>query len=99
MSRDEDQQRVSAGIRTILADLTGDDVPLTAPADTPLLRAGLGLDSLGGALLLARVRVMFGVDVADEDLNLDSLASVGTLASFVADRITGLRPGDSAIMT
>ncbi len=98
MSRRDGRPEVSARIRAILAGLTGDDVPLTAPADTPLLRAGLGLDSLGGALLLARVRATFGVDVADEDLNLDSLATIGTLASFVADRITGARPGGGDIM-
>jgi acyl carrier protein len=73
-------------LRQLLAELTSDDRALTAPQDTPLLRAGLGLDSLGGALLLKRVRAQFGVDVADEDLNLDCLATIGTLAAFVAIR-------------
>jgi acyl carrier protein len=83
------QPEVLRGIRAILAELTGDEVPLGAPGDTPLLREGLGLDSVGGALLLTRVRDAFGVDVADEDLNLDSLATIGTLAAFVSDRIIG----------
>jgi methoxymalonate biosynthesis protein len=78
---------VTAELRQILAELRADPMPLTAPADTPLLREGVGLDSLGGALLLARVRARFGVDVADEDLNLDSLASIGTLAAFITDRL------------
>ncbi len=78
---------VTAGLRQILAELRSDPMPLTAPADTPLLRDGVGLDSLGGALLLARVRARFGVDIADEDLNLDSLASIGTLAAFITDRL------------
>jgi acyl carrier protein len=80
---------VLADVRAILADLTDGEAVLTAPPETPLLREGVGLDSLGGALLLVRVRARFGVDVADEDLNLDSLATIGTLAAFVADRITG----------
>jgi methoxymalonate biosynthesis protein len=80
---------VTAQVRHILADLVSDAMPLTAPAGTPLLREGVGLDSLGGALLLARIQARFGVDVADEDLNLDSLATIGTLAAFVSDRIIG----------
>lgn len=73
-------------LRRILAEVTGDDQALSAPDDTPLLREGLGLDSLGGALLLQRARATFGVDVADEDLNLDCLATIGTLAAFIAIR-------------
>lgn len=73
-------------LRHLLAELTSDDRALSAPTDTPLLREGLGLDSLGGALLLKRVRAQFGVDVADEDLNLDCLATIGTLAAFIAIR-------------
>lgn len=78
-----------AELRQILASLTSptsDDLALTAPADTALLREGLGLDSLGGALLLRQVRARFGVDVADEDLNLDCLATIGTLTAFIANR-------------
>ncbi len=83
------QPDIMGGIRQILAGLTGDETPLTAPPQTPLLRAGLGLDSIGGALLLTRVRAAFGVDVAGEDLNLDALATIGTLVTFVSDRIAG----------
>lgn len=82
---------ILAEIREILAELTGRRLAPNLPPDTPLLRDGLGLDSLGATLLLSRVRDKFGVDVADEDLNLDSLASVGALAAYVADRV---RSGD-----
>ena len=80
--------QVISELRRLLADLTRDSRPLEAAAGTPLLREGLGLDSLGGAILLTQVHSAFGVDVADEDLNLDSLASIGTLAAFIADRVT-----------
>jgi acyl carrier protein len=80
---------ILAEVRAILAELTGSDAAITAPADTPILRDGLGLDSLGGALLLARVRSSFGVDVAAEDLNLDCLACIGALAAFLAVRNNG----------
>lgn len=73
-------------IRQLLAELTGDDRPLTAPPDTPLLRDGLGLDSLSATMLLTEITRRYGVDIAGEDLNLDSLASIGTLAAYVAAR-------------
>lgn len=82
-------EQVADEIQEILAELAGvgRPVPPGLPLDTPLLRGGAGLDSLGATLLLTRVRDRFGVDVADEDLNLDSLSSIGTLATFVADRV------------
>ncbi|HET9896019.1 MAG TPA: acyl carrier protein [Streptosporangiaceae bacterium] len=98
MNGTRDEPDVAEGIRAILAELAGDDAALSAPPGTPLLRAGLGLDSLRGALLLTRVREAFGVDIAGEDLNLDSLATIATLTTFVTDRITACRPGDNGII-
>jgi len=77
---------ITGQLRLILAQITGDDGPLAAGPGTPLLRAGIGLDSLGGTVLLAEVQRRFGVDVAADDLNLDSLATIGTLAAFIAER-------------
>jgi acyl carrier protein len=74
-------------IRHLLADLTQNRAPLDAPPGTPLLRDGLGLDSLGGALLLTEIKRRYGVDIADEDLNLDALASIGSLAAYVSARL------------
>ncbi len=73
-------------IRQILAEVTGRDELRTIPADTALFASGAGLDSLTGALLLREVRRRLGVDVAAEDLSLESLASAGALAAFVAAR-------------
>jgi acyl carrier protein len=81
------QAEVLAQVRQMLAELTGDLTPLGSPPHTPLLRDGVGLDSLGATVLLTRVHSRFGVDVASEDLNLDALATIGTLAGFIADRL------------
>jgi acyl carrier protein len=75
--------QVTSELRRILAAITKDDRPLHASAGTPLLRDGIGLDSLGGTVLLTEVQRRFGVDVADQDLNLESLATLGTLAAFI----------------
>jgi len=80
---------VADRLRQILAELTGDPEVLGIPAETALLGAGLGLGSLAGTLLLRRIRLDFGVDVADEDLNLDCMATLGTLAAFIEQRAPG----------
>ncbi|MDR2983884.1 MAG: phosphopantetheine-binding protein [Nocardiopsaceae bacterium] len=74
-------------LRELLAELTGDPLPLEAPPETALLRDGIGLDSLGATMLLTQIERRYGVDVASEDLNLDALASIGALAEYVAARI------------
>jgi acyl carrier protein len=81
-------ERILAVLREILARVTGREELLQASADIPLLREGAGLDSLTGTLLLREVHRRYGVDVADEDLNLDSLASLASLAAFLAARIS-----------
>jgi acyl carrier protein len=82
MSRPEDE--VAGRLRQILAEVTGRPELSELPAGTALFGAGVGLDSLSGTMLLRRVRREFGVDVAAEDMNLDALATLGTLAAFVA---------------
>jgi acyl carrier protein len=78
---------VADALRAMLAEITGRADLLSVPGETMLFGAGIGLDSLGGTLLLRQVQRRYGVDVAAEDLNLDSLETLGTLAVFVADRI------------
>jgi acyl carrier protein len=78
---------LTSEIRQLLADLTGNSRPLDAPLETALLRDGIGLDSLGGTVLLTEIERHYGVDVAGEDLNLDSLASIGTLVAYVTARL------------
>ena len=73
-------------LRQVLAQATGREELLGTSDQTPLFGAGVGLDSLTGVLLLREVHRRFGVDVAAEDLNLDALATLATLAAFIADR-------------
>jgi acyl carrier protein len=73
-------------LREILARATGREELLGLGEQVPLFGTGVGLDSLAGTLLLREVHRRFGVDVADEDLNLDALATLGTLASFIQER-------------
>ncbi len=78
---------VTQELREILAAATGREDLLAVPADLPLFGAGVGLDSLAGTLLLRQVQRRYGIDVAAEDLNLDALETLGTLAAFITARL------------
>jgi acyl carrier protein len=82
-----DSGSVDQELRLLLAEVTGRAELRGIPADTALFGGGVGLDSLSGTLLLRQVERRFGVDVAAEDLNLDSLESIGTLAAFIVARL------------
>ncbi len=77
---------VIGALREILAQATGREELLGVGEQVPLFGTGVGLDSLAGTLLLREVHRRFGVDVAGEDLNLDALATLGTLAAFIGER-------------
>jgi acyl carrier protein len=82
------------GLREILARATGREELLGLAEQAPLFGDGVGLDSLTGTLLLREVHRRFGVDVAAEDLNLDALATLGTLAAFITSHApAGPGPG------
>jgi FkbH-like protein len=76
--------QVTGELRQILARITGRDELAGLPAGAPLFGEAVALDSLTGTLLLREVERRFGVDVAGTDLNLDALATLGTLAAFIA---------------
>jgi acyl carrier protein len=86
---------VADELRRMLARITGDEAAASLGEHTPLLRDGLGLDSLRATVLLAEIRRTFGVDVAGADLNLDSLTTFGTLAAYVAAARRPARPAGS----
>jgi acyl carrier protein len=80
-----DADAVGVRVRALLAVvLERDPDGLSAmPDNTPLFGSGLSLDSLTGLELLTAIQRDFGVDIAAEDLNLDSLRTIGTLADYL----------------
>lgn len=62
------------------------DVNLTladiAP-DTPLLSGGLGLDSMAIIELVSLTEQSFGVEFGEDELNIDTFATVRALATVV----------------
>jgi acyl carrier protein len=84
MTRNSGAADVAGELRELLVEVTGRAELAGIEPATPLFSAGVGLDSLAGTLLLHRIHRRYGVDVAAEDLNLDALETLGTLATFVA---------------
>jgi acyl carrier protein len=82
-------EQVEREIRRLLAEaLQVEPASLDRlPPDTPLFGQPLDLGSLSGARLLLAVRDRFGVDVAAEDLALDSLETIASLSEFVRVRL------------
>ena len=76
---------IAGELREMLAQAAGREELRGASDETPLFGTGVGLDSLSGVLLLREVHRRFGVDVAAEDLNLDALATLATLATFIEE--------------
>jgi acyl carrier protein len=56
------------------------------PDDTRFFGPPLEMSSLAGAQLLTTIATELGVDVAAEDLALDSLRSLGHLRAYLASR-------------
>lgn len=77
---------ITAELAQLLAEITGRAELTGISAGTALFGAGVGLDSLAGTQLLRQIQRHYGVDVAAEDLNLDALQTLGTLAAFIAER-------------
>ena len=75
---------IAGELRQILARITGRGELTGVPGGARLFGDAVALDSLTGTLLLREVQRRFGVDVAGTDLNLDALATLDTLASFIA---------------
>ena len=82
---------VERRLRSIIAGIAGCE-PDGFSADEPLFRGGLELDSLSGAELILRIEQEFGISVADEDLDLESLYSLQTLCRFIGETLQKAGP-------
>jgi acyl carrier protein len=70
--------------RTIVERLKLDLDPTQIGDATPLFGDGLGLDSIDALELVLGIEQEFGVKIDDEEVGARALASVTSLAEFVA---------------
>jgi acyl carrier protein len=85
MGEMKDKSAIETKVRALLAKVLElrPDYVAGLPGSTPLFGSGLSLDSLTGLELLTGIEAEFGVDIAAEDMNLDSLESIGTLVAYL----------------
>lgn len=55
-------------------------------ADAAMFEGGLGLDSIATVELITAIEEGFGLQFADDDLNLKPFQSLRTLAEFICDK-------------
>ena len=86
MSNDADWSRI---VRDLLAAvLERPPADLAAlPDSTRLFGTELNLDSFSGMTLLTAIERDYSIDLAADDLGLESLESIGSLAAYLAAHV------------
>jgi acyl carrier protein len=51
--------------------------------ETPLIDGGLNMDSINVLELISLIEEEFGIVVGDEDMNIELLGNIGSLAAYV----------------
>ena len=84
----QDVEVVAAIKRLLVAELDAEPHLLShADAATPLLRLGVGLDSIDALRLATALERQFDIQIPDASLTAELFASVGTLAVYVSRQI------------
>lgn len=60
--------------------------------DTGLLGQGIGLDSVEVLQLVSGIEELYGLTIADEDLRREYFATLGTVVTFIQDRLPDRLP-------
>ena len=81
------RQEIVAEVRGFLATRhqLGDEAAFGE--STGLLGQGIGLDSVEALQLVSRMEEVFGLTIADDDLDAAHFQSVGTFTSFIEARL------------
>ena len=78
---------LKAQIKVLIVDrLKLEETPESISDTLPLFGEGLGLDSIDALELVLGVEQEFGVKIEDEEMGAEALASVESLARFVASK-------------
>jgi acyl carrier protein len=81
MANDVDRIASEQQIRTLLSQITLNDVCLAAPGDVAL--EAIGLDSIGMIDLIYGLEDRFGIAIDDEDMMPANFGTIAALTAFV----------------
>ena len=56
--------------------------------ETPLIDGGLNMDSINVLELISLIEEEFGITVRDEDMSVELLGTIASLAAYVRKRLT-----------
>lgn len=77
-------------VKSILGDALGiGERAAGYDASTPLLGSIPEFDSMAVVTVLTLIEERFDVDIADDEVDADVFATVGTLAAFVESKLAG----------
>ncbi len=89
-SSSSDLTALKSQIKVLIVDrLKLEETPESIADEEPLFGEGLGLDSIDALELVLGVEQEFGVKIEDEEMGAEALASVDSLARFVASKQAG----------
>ncbi len=81
-------QDVEAGIKKIIVENLELDVKVgRITPETPLIDGGLNMDSIAVLELISLVEEEFGITVRDEDMSVELLGTVGSLAAYIRKQL------------
>lgn len=83
-------QDVEERIKTLIVNKLGVELQVNADEitpETPLVEGGLNLDSVNLLELIVLIEKEFGVTIEDEDLSIDLIRNIGSLAGYMRERL------------
>ncbi|MEO8503201.1 MAG: phosphopantetheine-binding protein [Acidobacteriota bacterium] len=83
--------------RLIVDRLKLEMAPEAIASSAPLFGAGLGLDSIDALELVLGIEQEFGIKIEDQKVGAEALASVDSLAEFVASKQADLRSSTATV--
>lgn len=81
---DEIEQRIAQILKSMVPELGG----VTLTPDMPLVEGGLNLDSVNLLELIVGLEETFGITVEDNELSLELISTVGSLANHVRAKLS-----------
>ena|GEM_PF-1389403 len=82
-----ERNKICEGIREIINLTLKGEVDLSNISEDTDLDYEIGIDSIIGIEILVRAETYFGISIDDEDLELDLISTIATLADYVEKKL------------
>ena len=86
---DDPRASILTRLRALLAERLGFAADGELVEATGLLGQGIGLDSVEVLQLVSAIEEAWGITIADDELKREHFATLGTVVTFVQERLRG----------